>query len=159
MAKMINGALLCATLLLSGCASIINGRTQKVNIQSNVPNARIFINGEDQGTTPNKVRLKRRSHYEVVIRAKGYSPYRETLRSRLSGMLFWNIPFTGAIGGGIDFLTRACWRYEDVNAVLQPGKDDNIPLPPTPQPAALKNAPGSDDGGADSFLDAVLGDN
>lgn len=53
-------ALAAATVLSSGCATTMNGSTQRVSVASDPPGARIFLGGEALGMTPTVVTLDRR---------------------------------------------------------------------------------------------------
>ena len=53
-------ALAAAIVLSSGCATTMNGSTQRVSVASDPPGARVFLGGEALGVTPTVVTLDRR---------------------------------------------------------------------------------------------------
>ena len=53
-------ALAAAVVLSSGCATTMNGSTQRVSVASDPPGARVFLGGEALGVTPTVVTLDRR---------------------------------------------------------------------------------------------------
>lgn len=52
-------ALTAAAVLSTGCATTMNGRTQRVAVASDPPGARVFIGGQPLGVTPTYVELNR----------------------------------------------------------------------------------------------------
>jgi len=66
--------LIVATVALSGCASITNGRTQNVVIRSIPEGAVVKINGKEVGMSPVKVSLSRQDLYRVDIAKPGFAP-------------------------------------------------------------------------------------
>ena len=53
-------ALAAAVVLSTGCATTMNGPTQRVAVASDPPGARVFLGGESLGVTPTVVTLDRR---------------------------------------------------------------------------------------------------
>lgn len=114
--------LLCslATTSVTSCCSIINGRSQDVNIAASPAGARLYVDGVDKGTVPQAVSISRTGSHTIRIEAPGYAPYEAKLNSGCSGWAFGNILIGGLIGLAIDFGTGAIWAYDDVNATLSP---------------------------------------
>ena len=54
------GAVTAAMVISTGCATTMNGRTQRVAVASDPPGAQIFVNGQPAGVTPTYVELDRR---------------------------------------------------------------------------------------------------
>ena len=50
-----------AMLPMAGCATMINGTSQRVEVLSEPPGAEVFVQGERVGTTPAAIVLSRRS--------------------------------------------------------------------------------------------------
>lgn len=116
-------AVAASAFLLAGCASIVAGTSQKLDITSDPSGAGIEIRDEKQevvftGITPANVSLKKKQayfvgkEYEVVIRKPGYKPMTVNLRPHGGGWyiagnaflpIFWIIglvivdPLTGAM--------------------------------------------------------------
>ena len=90
------------SLFLQSCSSIINGRTQKVTITSNVNGAAVVINGRKVGTTPLTTRIKRENSMHITVRKKGYEDHSAALLTRLDGWFFGNIIFGGFLGSTTD---------------------------------------------------------
>src|SRR5688572_18791905 len=88
-------AVLCAAVLLPGCATIMQGSTQQVSVGSSPTGARVTIDGVERGSTPVVVDLKRRDTHLIAIQTEGYLPYEMTLSRSVSGWVVGNILFGG----------------------------------------------------------------
>ena len=95
---------------LTGCATVINGRTQEVEVTSNPIGASVS-DGVTVWTTPAKISLKRNSTHQLTFFKEGYEPQVVRLERTLSGAVAGNIllPF-GLVGRGIDAITGAQWK-------------------------------------------------
>jgi len=140
------GTLAGATVLLSGCASIVHGgaRTLNVNTQPSGAKATIVKLGTMEvvhaATTPFTVQLSPRGgyfrgqSYAVRFELPGYRTEEVTIRSELSGWYFGNLVFGGLIGMlVVDPATGAMWN-------LSPDKIDR-PMTDS-QTAMLKSGDG-----------------
>jgi hypothetical protein len=107
--KTVYGFLLAAPLLLSGCASILDGGRKTVQIDSNPKGAKVTISNSKGKeiciqTTPSTVSLERSSgffegeDYTLTFEKAGYYPYEIHVQSTLDGWYFGNILFGGLIG-------------------------------------------------------------
>ena len=103
-------ALLVMMVLLSGCASLMNGTRQKLNISSVPTGEKVTIDGEDKGTTPTTASLKRANEHLVTISLPGYAPYQLHLMRKLSGWVWGNILAGGLIGLAVDMSTGALYK-------------------------------------------------
>ena len=90
----------CLALLSSGCASVVNGRHQKLRVETNPPTAKVSVQGTQrtkggplQFETPGEIVLHRKEK-QVTLRIEkdGYEPEEVTLKRNPSG---WT-PFGGA---------------------------------------------------------------
>ena len=70
-------AIAVAAVLSTGCASIINGRTQRVAVGSEPPGARVSVGDRVLGVTPTRVELDR-SDGDLVLRFEK-DCYRDTV--------------------------------------------------------------------------------
>jgi len=92
-------------LTLTGCATIMNGTSQRVSIFSNPSDACVTVDGFDVGYTPIDVMMKRDDYHVVNINLEGYRPYQITLTQKISGWVFGNILLGGFIGLAVDAVT------------------------------------------------------
>jgi hypothetical protein len=121
-------------LASTGCATIINGSTQKVSITSDPSQAAVTI-GEVKGTTPMEAELARKTPHVVQITKEGYRPESVKLEQAVSGAVYGNIAAGGLIGWGVDAATGAQYKLvpDTVHVVLQPNPPA-LPTAATPIP-------------------------
>ena len=122
--------LLCA--MLSGCASIIHGPTQTVDIGSQPAGATVTIDGKDYGQTPKSIELRRKGRlkdelkpkqeYKVKLTMAGYEPYEIKIKRELDGWFFGNLIFGGLIGIIIDASNCAMYKLSPDQIVASMGK-------------------------------------
>lgn len=89
-------------LVLSGCATVINGTSQDVKIASEPSGADVKLTNGMSCTTPCEVNLKRRHDLRVDIAKEGYKPAYVLVQSRTGGAAAGNILLGGLIGGVVD---------------------------------------------------------
>jgi hypothetical protein len=131
--------LLCYSLAVAGCASIMHGRFQTVAISSTPSGCALTIDEIPFGTTPVAVDLRRKGPREDTERAdthlpgtmhrqpvrnpkrkthlirlemQGYEPFEVMLNRKVSGWVWGNIVFGGFIGWAIDAATGGLYRIE-----------------------------------------------
>lgn len=116
----LNLRLLGCALSFSGCASIINGSTQKVKISSQPSGAAIRIDGTGSGVTPSVAELSRKGSHRVELTLNGFRPYEIVLEPKFNGATLGNMAVGGIIGLAIDGSTGAgnTLHPEKVEAVL-----------------------------------------
>lgn len=127
-------------IVLSGCASIVSGSTQKVQISTNPPTQSSCAVANKMGSwsivSPNQIDLSR-SKSDLTVNctdnATGYSGT-SAIESELEPWLLGNIIIGGIVGAPIDFATGAAWLYPA--SVV-------VPLKPTYQPASAYPTPGT----------------
>ena len=121
--------------IFTGCASIMSGASQSINITSSPDNARIVIydtknNVVSNSTTPVLVKLKRGAgffrgaSYRVEINRDGYEMQTIEITSHLNGgwYIAGNLLFGGFLGWLIvDPATGAMWRLMPNNIELTQG--------------------------------------
>lgn len=102
-------ALIAAVVLLasSGCATIVSGRNQDVQITSNPPGAQVKSDTGLSVTTPGEMSLVRNKPHSLVAEYGDADAQQMELRSDLNGWVFGNILIGGIIGAVIDFASGA----------------------------------------------------
>lgn len=109
-------ALVAATT--SGCSTILNDETQKINITSS--NTTPIVGSVDGKpfTGPGIVEVKR-SNSDKLIKVDTADCAKETLLAKqVDSKFFINILSGGAFGSTTDYATEEMWKYED-NVVIQ----------------------------------------
>lgn len=111
-----------ASLALSSCCSIINGRHDTVNVSSNVTGANVRVDGMERGKTPCTVEVRRTPGQVLTVEKQGYETHSTQLTTATSGWVFGNIAAGGLIGLFVDMVTGSWMDVEpdSVNATLTP---------------------------------------
>ncbi len=114
-------SLVLACIVLSGCASIVDGGRKSVQIDSEPCGAKFTIyNGKGLAVistnTPAKIKLKRSQgyfngeEYKLVFEAPGYYTGETAVTHKIDGWYFGNFVFGGLIGFvAVDPLTGSMW--------------------------------------------------
>lgn len=103
-------------LLLSGCATMVRGRTQEVTISSTPPGATVVVDGVAIDTTPAVAAVSRTRSHTLRVERAGYAAESLTIvPSSAFGLLALNVgllhPVAGAIGFGVDIAAGAHRRF------------------------------------------------
>ncbi len=112
-----------AILIFSGCATIISGSRQNVEIVSEPSSAKVYINEIEIGNTPIQQNLKRNQEYQLVVKLNGYGTYETKLVKKFNAWYIGNVVFGGIIGLVVDPITGAMYKLkpEEINGNLQSG--------------------------------------
>lgn len=130
------GLLLC----LANCASITEGTSQNIAINTDPPGAtcRLDRAGQQLGTvdtTPGTVTVKPKTSDDILVTCEkpGYSQATFLNKSDTAASTFGNIVAGGAIGILVDRSSGAAFKYDGVVTIA---------LSPSPPPPLLPAAPG-----------------
>ena len=100
------------SIAILSCASILRSSTQKIQINSAPPGAKVRIDGQ-VFTTPTYVELKRNRNYYITIEKEGYIPQQIYIKGKISwewvalDFFLWGI--TGVV---VDFVTGKIYDLE-----------------------------------------------
>lgn len=84
--------LLLGIITLSGCGTIFSGTQQNVTFNSNVPEAKVYVNGMPVCSTPCAVDLKRsQSNVIVMLKKDGYENATAVLTSQINPVSIINL--------------------------------------------------------------------
>ena len=111
--------------VISGCATIMSGTTQKVTFDSDPSGAKVVIgkkkkkDGEmtmvdsyDAGVTPLTVELSRRHSTIVQISMEGYKTKEVELKRKINNWVLGDVALTSPLSTSIDTSTGACNEYK-----------------------------------------------
>jgi hypothetical protein len=117
-----------ALSLQAGCATIISGRHQDVQVISSPSGAKACTSGQCI-TTPGNLTLRRDTNHVILVEKDGYISETIMLTSGVGPSVAGNIILGGLIGGGIDAATGALYKLypETVNVAL---RQTGSPPPP-----------------------------
>ena len=100
----------CLLILTGGCASILKGSQQPLNISSNVDGAEVRINGQMVGQTPFTGTIKRQSDVQLTLSKEGYKSRSLTLDTGIETVFWVNLFIGGVLGSTTDFATGSMWK-------------------------------------------------
>ncbi len=113
MKKMLLVAGASAVVLLSGCASILNDETQKINVAtSNGQPAKVSIDGKTFDA-PGIVTVKRQKLDKVLVAETPNCAKETSLEKKVDSKFFINILSGGVFGSTTDYATEKMWSYQD----------------------------------------------
>ena len=96
-----------------GCATIIHGSTQKVEITSNPPGASVLVLPDQKKlVTPGTVELERKRVHTVLFELDGCRPATGYLDRLNSNATIGNAVLGGLIGMAIDYDSGAVYRLD-----------------------------------------------
>jgi hypothetical protein len=108
--KMVRHILVFLTLsFFTGCAWLIHGSKQSIDIQSNPPNAKIFVDYQYKANTPYTIRLLRSDYHHIKIELDGYLPFETDITRTIDGW-FWANLLVCLPGLAIDYFTGSLYR-------------------------------------------------
>lgn len=132
-------ALVCASSVFAGCASIVSGTSQKVSVETrdhDQPHAGAKCKltnskGSYYVTTPGTVTIHR-AYGDMNVRCDkdGQDPGLATVKSTTKGMAFGNILFGGAVGVVVDTTSGAAYDYPDL-IMVRMGTNSIVSIPTT----------------------------
>lgn len=125
---------LLGIIALPGCASIISGSTQQVNLQPSTSthgrvNAEVTSKAGTQTVVLPAVITVKRSSQDILVNIKeDDNPCMEesktVVTSGLNAIFLANIITGGTLGSTTDGATGAMWKYDDVAVVPVSGKQN-----------------------------------
>lgn len=117
-------AAVAAALVLSGCGSIVSGRTQLINVASNPAGATVYVAQKKEvagqmtvtnkvavGVTPLTVTLARKDA-ALFVEKDGYVPVEVPLTTKMNPWMWGNILLTSPLSTSIDTSTGASREYD-----------------------------------------------
>jgi hypothetical protein len=104
--------LLLTASLLDGCASIMNKSLVEVPVDTNPPEAKVMVGGQEI-KSPGKLQLARgKGDYQVKIEKEGYETANLVLKESWDAWMWGNILLGGLLGLTIDLVTRYGYDLE-----------------------------------------------
>lgn len=95
-------------LMASSCATVLDGSSQLVTVNSQPNGVRIFINGAQVGVTPLVTQVKRAKNLTVMAKKDGYQEQQFILQTK-TNTYFW---FNALFGGAGTFSSTTDWASD-----------------------------------------------
>jgi len=120
--------IIVALVISSGCATIIHGTTQDINITTDPSGADLNVDGSERYKSPAKITMKRKHDHVVEVAMDGYQKETLNIKSVVSGAVAGNIIAGGLIGWGIDAASGGQYRLvpENYDLRLRPALTQNV---------------------------------
>ena len=100
-------------VIFSGCATILDGKTQKISIDSNpAQHVKFELDGKTY-TTPSIITLKRENKDKIINIEDEKCKKQVLLNKKVNPTFFVNILSGGAFGSTTDYATKSMWKYDD----------------------------------------------
>jgi hypothetical protein len=127
-------------LLISGCATVVNGTHQDIGVSSNPSGANVLVDNQKKLITPAAVELKRNQSHTFLFHKDGYKDDSFVITSGTSGWVWGNILIGGLIGTAVDFASGGARKLsqESVHVTMVPVSAYDVPTAsPAIVPATL----------------------
>ena len=106
----------CSLAVTTGCATIVSGSDQAVQVDSVPVNAVVKLDNVNVGNTPARFDLSRKNSTAVVqLELPGYEIKEITLKRGTNGWVWGNILVGGLIGVIVDVSTGAMYTHKIVD--------------------------------------------
>jgi uncharacterized protein YceK len=107
--------------MLSGCATIVSGPSQKMSFSSTPDNVIISVDNVNVGNTPITVDVRRGTGKLLILEKEGYYPKKMLLTTKFNNW-FWGNIVCGGLCSATDALTKSILEYAPNNyhATLDP---------------------------------------
>jgi hypothetical protein len=110
----IAGVLLTALSFLSGCATIINGSSQKIEVSSLPAGARVMVDTATVGVTPLSIKIQRCGEHTIRVGLAGYEEAELTITSGMSAWVWGNLSFYvifAPLGAIVDLISGGVYTF------------------------------------------------
>jgi len=105
--------LLFVSIVISGCATIMDGKQQSVTFNSIPSGADVYLNGKHLGKTPLNISIdKPKENGQLKFSKEGYKTLEMTVNKKMSSWLLGNIIFGGTFGTTTDYASGALYEYD-----------------------------------------------
>lgn len=101
---------LISVVMFSGCATILSGKKQNINVTSSPSKKEVTI-GNQTVTTPAVLSIDR-SNKDLMVKSNDCDR-QKMLASKINPVFFVNILSGGAFGSTTDYATGAMWKYDE----------------------------------------------
>lgn len=120
--------MLCIGAMSGGCATVINGTTQRVAVHTHPEGVRFSVDdGPPIHVTPTTVELHRSRGHSLTFTKDGYHTEHVAIYRAFSGSTAGNLLLGGLIGGGIDLLSGGAYALvpEVVHVTMRENSDSS----------------------------------
>ena len=108
-----SGALLAAAIAVTGCASILNDKTQDINVHSSTGGP---VEGTVNGVPfkgPGIIKVERHQSDLLFVTSTDGCAKQTIVPKSVDGVFYINILIGGVFGSSTDYGTEKMWKYND----------------------------------------------
>lgn len=106
-------SLVCVVAFFSGCATILSGDTQKINVRTEAGKKYTATIDGQKYTVPSVIEVKRENK-DKFFSIDACPDQKVMLRKQIE-TAFWVNIFSGAFGSTTDYASGSMWKYEPEN--------------------------------------------
>lgn len=111
--KVLGSLVAAATLMTTGCATILTEDTHKINVStSNGTKTEVSVDGKSQ-QVPGIVVVKKDDEDKILVAADDSCTKETNLNKEIEPAFFVNILTGGVFGSTTDMSTKKMWKYQD----------------------------------------------
>ncbi len=110
--------MVCMVGFLSGCATILSGNTQKVNVTTETGKKYTAMIDGQKFTVPSIIELTRENRNKVLT-LEECPDQKVLLHKEINPVFFVNILSGGVFGSTTDYASGAMWKYQPENISLK----------------------------------------
>ncbi len=111
---MLIASMVCLVAFLGGCATIMSGDTQKVNVMSETGSKYTAVIDGQKYSVPSIIELKR-GNDDKLLHLEECPDQQVLLAKEVNPVFFVNILSGGAFGSTTDYASGSMWQYEQEN--------------------------------------------
>ncbi|CAI2719229.1 PEGA domain-containing protein [Nitrospina watsonii] len=127
-------------LIISGCATLVEGSTQTISVNSNVQGAEVLFNGQPIGVTPLTALVPKGKNATIVVKKEGYQAQTIAATTKITTAFWGNIITGGLLGSTTDLVSKSAYEYAPNNyyANLFPIESSSLQLKKLEHKASIR---------------------
>ncbi len=105
--------------MLGGCATILSGEKQKINITTDDPSKKYNVRIDGQPVSAPGIVEVKRENKEKILTVDECPGQQIMLQKEVNPVFFVNILSGGVFGSTTDYATDSMWKYEPSNITIK----------------------------------------
>lgn len=111
--------LVILSMMLGGCATILSGEKQKINITTDDPSKKYNVRIDGQPVSAPGIVEVKRENKEKILTVDECPGQEIMLQKEVNPVFFVNILSGGVFGSTTDYATDSMWKYEPSNITIK----------------------------------------
>jgi len=105
--------------LILGCATVVNGTSQRILIASSPRGAAVIVDDSLVGLTPVTVAMSHSRDHIVRMQLDGYQPAQRSIRRRTSGWFWVNLLWLDLPGIAVDAVSGGRYTFDSAQVRMR----------------------------------------